>query len=632
MEKMEFKSKDIVSDNVEKISNLFPNVVSEGKINFDKLRQELTNDLIEGDESYDFTWVGKKNSVIEANTPTTKTLRPCIEESENFDITENLYIEGDNLEVLKILQKSYFGKIKCIYIDPPYNTGNDFIYNDDFKTDSDEYKDKSGEVDDEGNRLFKNTDSNGRFHSDWCSMMYSRLKLAYNLLSDDGVIFISIDDSEVYNLKKICNEIFGEGNFVNCFMWLHGKGKKDTWSRTLQQYILAYAKNKTKLKTWIEEKFTNYEFSNPDNDPKGKWFSGSLSFSEERSNPHHENYYEIESPTGIKWLRQWQISKVEMEELIKNGDISWGDPIKCDGVPREKIRPGVIDVIPNNIIDEVGTTKSANEYLKKIFDNNQVFSNPKPVELICKLISIINMTDNIIILDYFSGSATTAESVLMQNFKTNKNNKYIMVQLPENLDDVLNKTSGKEAKEVTQNAIDLCDELNVNHTLCEIGKERIRRAGKKLLEDNKDKEGIKNLDIGFRVLKLSDSNMKDVYYNPDDYSQYLISQLTSNIKDDRNEDDLLFASLLDRGIDISKSYRKVDIDGKKVIIYNDEGEVPEFVACFDENITEKCITEIAKMKPLKATFRDSSFGSSSDRINVEEIFKLYSKDTKVSVM
>ena len=629
MEKMEFKSKDIVSYNVEKISNLFPNVVSEGKINFEKLRQELINDLIEGDESYDFTWVGKKNSVIEANTPTTKTLRPCIEESENFDSTENLYIEGDNLEVLKILQKSYFGKIKCIYIDPPYNTGNDFIYNDDFKMDSDEYKVKSGEIDDEGNRLFKNTDSNGRFHSDWCSMIYSRLKLAYNLLSDDGVIFISIDDNEVDNLRKICDEIFGQNNFVAIFSWM-----KTATPPSLSINI------RRKL-----EMLLLYKKSYKGNGLNGGIVEGGDMPLLNESNAIRElviknsaivckipdGIYEPGEYDRIILLKKFVVKDGKaITDLYIKGPFKWTQEtldeetrklttyyIKSEKFAVRYCRTGERIKLPSNLISKdecgVGTNEDGAKEIKSLFNDIKVFDFPKPVSLI-KYVVNMKVEKNDIILDFFSGSSTTAHAVMKLNVEDGSNRKFIMVQLPEET------SEDSEAYKAGYKNI------------CEIGKERIRRAGKKILEENKDKEGIKNLDTGFRVLKLSDSNMKEVYYNPDDYSQDLISQLTSNIKEDRNEDDLLFASLLDRGIDISKSYRKVDIDGNKVIIYNEEGEVPEFIACFDENITEKCVTEIAKMKPLKATFRDSSFGSSSDRINVEEIFKLYSKDTRVSVM
>ena len=331
---MKFETPDMTAENIEKIAKLFPNCVTEmrdenGKIkrgiNFEMLKQMLSPDAVDGDECYEFTWVGKKASVVEANKPIRKTLRPCLEESKNWDTTENLYIEGDNLEVLKLLQESYLGKVKMIYIDPPYNTGNDFIYADKFMRSQKEENEQMGMYDEDENYLFKNTDTNGKFHSDWCSMMYSRLMLARNLLADDGVIFISIDDNEQVNLKKICDEIFGALNFINVFMWLHGKGKKNAHSRTLQQYVLCYAKCLSKVKEWTDYDYTSYEFTNPDNDPKGKWFSGSLSFNENRSNPLHPNYYTITSPSGVKWTRQWQVDYDEMQKLIAEGEISWGN-------------------------------------------------------------------------------------------------------------------------------------------------------------------------------------------------------------------------------------------------------------------------------------------------------------------
>lgn len=449
---------NIVYENILKIKELFPNCIKEFKgsngelkfgIDFEMLKQELSDEIIGSDEKYELNWAGKNASILLANQPTERTLRPCKEESVNWDTTQNLYLEGDNLDVLKILRKDYLNKIKMIYIDPPYNTGKkNFLYKDKFT------------------------------HSDWLNMMYPRLKLARDLLSDDGVIFISIDDHEVHNLRKICDDIFGSNSFINVFMWLHGKGKKDTWSRTLTQYIIAYAKDKAFLDGWTDKIYTNYDFTNPDNDPKGKWFSGSISFNENRSNPHHPNYYSITSPTGITWTRQWQISENEMYELIKQGDISWGDPIKCDGVPRKKFRPSTIDVIPKNIFENVGTTCSSEKYLKKIMNCN-CFSNPKPIELIKHILNITNFKNNIV-LDFFSGSSTTAHAVMQLNAEDGGNRRFIMVQLPEPCNE--NSEAFKAGYK----------------NICEIGKERIRRAGKKIIEET----GKTDLDIGFRVFKL----------------------------------------------------------------------------------------------------------------------------------
>ena len=604
--KMKFETPDRTAENIEKIAELFPNCVTEmrdenGKvkrgINFEVLKQMLSSDVVDGDECYEFTWVGKKASIAEANRPIRKTLRPCPEESKDWDTTENLYIEGDNLEVLKLLQESYLGKVKMIYIDPPYNTGNDFIYADDFMRSQQEENEQMGMYDEDENRLFKNTDTNGRFHSDWCSMMYSRLMLARNLLADDGVIFISIDDNEQENLKKICDEVFGESHFVNVFMWLHGKGKKNAHSRTLQQYVLCYAKCLSQVKEWTDYDYTSYEFTNPDNDPKGKWFSGSLSFNENRSNPLHPNYYTITSPSGVKWTRQWQVNYDEMQKLIEEGDISWGTSPKFDSVPRQKIRPSKIEIIPPNIFENCGTTAGAEKELGDIVGKD-IFSYPKPVALL-KHIIILSCDQNAIILDFFSGSATTAHAVMQLNAEDGGHRKFIMVQLPEPSDE-----QSEAYKAGYKN-------------ICEIGKERIRRAGEKIKAEN----GLaaQNLDIGFRVLKLADSNMKDVYYAADDYKQADLLDMVSNIKDDRTDLDLLFGCLIDWGLPLSMPYTSEQIEGCTVHTYNDG----DLIACFDENIPESVVKEIASRKPLRAVFRDSSFANSPAKINVFEIFKLY---------
>lgn len=427
------------------------------------------------EERYQFTWPGKTEAIQQADSPVNSNLQPFIQESVGkngipgeFD-SENLYIQGDNLEVLKILQKTHSGKIKMIYIDPPYNTGNAFVYDDDFST------------------------------SDWLNMMYPRLKLAQSLLTEDGAIFISIDEGEIEKLKIICSEIFGEQNFVNTFMWLHGKGKKDSWSRTLQQYIVAYAKDKSKLEPWTEKKICNYDFKNPDNDPKGPWFSGSLSFSEERSNPKNPKYYTIKSPSGIEWTRQWMISKEQMEKLIADGNISFGKAPEYNGVPRIKIRPGAsISVIPNNIIEDCNTTRGAENYLSSLF-GSKCFSYPKPYELIQKLASFMNL-QNATVMDFFSGSATTAESIIRHNLQNpGTNTKFIMVQLPENLDQALQNAS-KPSQQIIKNAIKYLDSKKLPHNLCEIGKERIKLAGKKLTEQSAEK--IKTVDIGFKSYRL----------------------------------------------------------------------------------------------------------------------------------
>lgn len=616
MKKLGMHTANIVCENILKIKELFPNCIKEFKdsngelkfgIDFEMLKQELSDEIIESDEKYEFNWPGKKNAILISNSPTNKTLRPCKEESVNWDTTQNLYLEGDNLEILKILRSTYLNKIKIIYIDPPYNTGKDYIYKDDFKESVSEYLAATGQIDDEGNRLIVNSkDTNGRFHTDWLNMIYPRLKLARDLLSDDGVIFISIDNHEVHNLRKICDDIFGSNSFINVFMWLHGKGKKDTWSRTLTQYIIAYAKDKAFLDGWTDKIYTNYDFTNPDNDPKGKWFSGSISFNENRSNPHHPNYYSITSPTGITWTRQWQISENEMYELIKQGDISWGDPIKCDGVPRKKIRPSTIDVIPKNIFENVGTTCSSEKYLKKIMNCN-CFSNPKPIELIKHILNITNFKNNIV-LDFFSGSSTTAHAVMQLNAEDGGNRRFIMVQLPEPCNE--NSEAFKAGYK----------------NICEIGKERIRRAGKKIIEEI----GKTDLDIGFRVFKLDSSNMEDTYYLPQEYNLSLIKnkKLYENIKKDRTQEDLLFQVMLQKDFPLSAQIKEEIIDDKRV--FSVDGN--NLICCFEDNLTEDLITKIISQKlPRIFVTRNNSI---DDNVltNISPIIQVYSPETELEVI
>ena len=584
-------------------------------INFELLKQMLSDDIIEGDEVYEFTWVGKKASIVEASKPIRKTLRPCKEESVNWDSTENLYIEGDNLEVLKLLQESYLGKVKMIYIDPPYNTGNDFIYNDDFKMSREEYADEQGEYDDDGNRMFKNTDSNGRFHSDWCSMIYSRLMLARNLLRDDGVIFISIDDNEQENLKKICDDVFGEDNFIGNLVWQKNFAPKNDnkYISTSTEFILLYSKNKSNFDRGLlkrEEKH-NKGYSNPDNDPRGVWTSGSMlatTFSE-------NGVFQIVSPNGNIHLpspgRCWRFSKQKVEELSKDNRLWFGK--NEEGVPRIKrfLFEMSDGIVPQNLLlyKEVGSNQDGNKELKDLFDT-QLFSFPKNTKLINRLLTIANTNKDSVILDFFSGSSTTAHAVMKLNAEDGGNRKFIMVQLPEQTDE---KSEAYKAG---------------YKNICEIGKERIRRAGQKILKENEDKAGIENLDIGFRVLKLDESNMTDVYYNPADYNQNLLSELESNIKSDRTDLDLLFGCLLEWGLPLSFPYSSEQIGGCTVHNYNDG----DLIACFDENIPDNVIKEIAEKQPLRVVFRDSSFANSPSKINVGEIFKLLAPDTRVKVI
>lgn len=614
------ESVDMTAQNIEKIGSLFPNCITEtidengkGKkvINFELLKQMLSSDVIDGDEAYEFTWVGKKASIVEANKPIRKTLRPCKEESVDWDNTENLYIEGDNLEVLKLLQESYLNKVKMIYIDPPYNTGNDFIYNDDFKMTSEEYAEEISELDEDGNRMFKNTDTNGRFHSDWCSMIYSRLMLARNLLSDDGVIFISIDDNEQSNLKKCCEEIFGEKNFVAQLIWERAFAPKNDakYISNSHDYILMFAKN---INNFVIGRLprtseANARYSNPDNDPRGVWQSDNLTV--KTYSPSGD--YSITTPSGRVVEppagRCWSLSKNKFLERLKDNRIWFG--ADGNGVPRIKRFLSELKfegMAPTSLLffKEVGHSQEGSQELIKIMDGG-VFDGPKPTRLLKRLMILANLKENSIVLDFFSGSATTAHALMEVNKEKNLKCKYIMVQLAENT----NKKKDTGYKNI-----------------CEIGKERIRRAGKKIKEEAP--LVTQNLDIGFRVLKLDDSNMNEVYYSPDDYSQGFLNQLESNIKEDRTDLDLLFGCLLDWGLPLSLPYYSEQIEGCTVHNYNDG----DLIACFDENIPNSVIKEIAKKEPLRAVFRDSSFASSSSKINVGEIFKLIAPDTTVKVI
>ena len=624
MEKMKMESLDMTAQNIEKIGEMFPNCITETyvrggyrkAVNFELLKQMLSEDVIEGDEAYEFTWVGKKASIVEANKPIRKTLRPCKEESVNWDTTENLYIEGDNLEVLKLLQESYLGKVKMIYIDPPYNTGNDFIYNDDFKMSKEEYADEQGEYDDEGNRMFKNTETNGRFHSDWCSMIYPRLMLARNLLSDDGVIFISIDDNEQENLKKICDEVFGESNYLGEIIRKTKTMTGDNGSGFNLQHeiLLTYAKEKKQVYLKGEPKsYDNY--SNPDNDPNGEWCIGDPS----AKSGGVTTFFEIENPyTGRKDLppmgRYWAFSKDTFKRYVSDGKVKFKTDYREGerGFVFKRYRKDAISTFEpvhslfgtnNDYMNQVATTET-----KKLFEKD-IFSYPKPVSFIQKIVKYVAVEDSFV-LDFFSGSSTTAHAVMQLNAEDGGNRKFIMVQLPEKTDE---KSEAYKAG---------------YENICEIGKERIRRAGQKILEDNKNKEGIENLDIGFRVLKLDDTNMSDVYYSPAEYSQNLLSTMESNVKSDRTDLDLLFGCLLEWGLPLSLPYRSEQIEGCTVHNYNNG----DLIACFDKNIPDSVMKEIAKKQPLRAVFRDSSFSNSPSKINVGELFKLLAPDTRVKVI
>ena len=628
MAKIKFETPDMTAENIEKIAELFPNCVTEmrdenGKIkrgiNFEVLKQMLSSDVVDGDECYEFTWVGKNASIAEANRPIRKTLRPCPEESKNWDTTENLYIEGDNLEVLKLLQESYLGKVKMIYIDPPYNTGNDFIYADDFMRSQEEENEQMGMYDEDENRLFKNTDSNGRFHSDWCSMMYSRLMLARNLLTDDGVIFISIDDNEQANLKKVCDEIFGEANYIVEMINITGASQNGEGVKIQKntESCLVYAKN--------------YNLCTPNKVDKADESLRNLNDSPTafitRPEMGYTIYYNPQTK-DIKAVKDYDKTKIETndEKQVYTNDLQL---INSGYVP---IRPGYRSGLLNRWrwsietfnerIDEIVINRNQDKYavyfkqkgynppknilnytvgtseIKLLFNDNKVFDFPKSTKLLQYLISV-GTDPNSLILDFFSGSATTAHAVMKFNAEDGGHRKFIMVQLPEPCDE---KSEAYKAG---------------YKNICEIGKERIRRAGEKIKTENP--HITKDLDVGFRVLKLDDSNMKDVYYAADDYDQRSLLDMVSNIKDDRNDLDLLFGCLLDWGLPLSLPYKSEQIEGCTVHTYNDG----DLIACFDNNIPESVIKEIAKRKPLRAVFRDSGFADSPSKINVFEIFKLY---------
>ena len=625
MDKLRMESLDMTAQNIERIAALFPNCITEmldeehstpekkvykWAVNFELLKQMLSPDVVDGDEAYEFTWVGKKAAIVEANKPIRKTLRPCVAESKDWDTTENLYIEGDNLEVLKLLQESYLGKVKMIYIDPPYNTGNDFIYADDFMRSQEEENEQMGMYDEDENRLFKNTDTNGRFHSDWCSMIYSRLMLARGLLAETGLIFVSIDDCELTNMRRICDEVFGETNFVDTIIWKkrYGGGAKEKWLVSLQEYVLVYCKNaallgelyvpltKDSIERYYQKKDENYA-------TRGGYRTHPLEAT--KSMDARANLvYPIPAPDGSEiWpKRQWLWSKDRAYEALVKGELeiyqgndgSWQVATKqylrdADGTERL----GKMFSIIENIYTQHGT----NEMIS-LMGNAKIFPFPKPSSFVKQLLPLASDKDSIV-LDFFSGSATTAHAVMQLNAEDGGHRKFIMVQLPEPCDE----------------ASEACKAGYKN--ICEIGKERIRRAGDKIKSESP--MTTQDLDIGFRVLKLDDTNMKDVYYAPDDYDQGMLAGLESNIKDDRTDLDLLFGCLIDWGLPLSLPYKSEQIDGCTVHTYNDG----DLIACFDTNIPESVVKEIAQRKPLRAVFRDSGFASSPEKINVFEIFKLY---------
>lgn len=632
MDKMRMESIDMTAQNVEKIGALFPNCITEAKgadgtlkktINFDLLRQMLSGDVIEGDEAYEFTWVGKKAAIVEANKSIRMTLRPCNEDSVNWDSTENLYIEGDNLEVLKLLQESYLGKVKMIYIDPPYNTGHDFVYPDSFIMDNEEYNEGTGYFDEEGNVNYsrENSATAGKYHSDWCSMMYSRLILARNLLSEDGAIFLSIDDNERDNLEKICAEVFGAENYVATFPWRKRTAKSDVPFGVSQDYewIICFAKSSI-FNARVEGAERQY-YETPDF-PGRPWRVHDLTTQRTASERPNSNFIMVNPKNGDEYaanpLRTWAVTKETFGQYYAEGKIVFPGDYSFLRISKPAFRYWKEDdqrkagdsfgMMPasTKLPDDVGMSLDGTKEITNMFEG-KVFSYPKTINLIKHFIDMSTKggTDGII-LDFFSGSATTAHAVMQLNAEDGGRRKFIMVQLPEPCDE---KSEAYKAG---------------YSNICEIGKERIRRAAKKIAEEHPDAK----FDGGFRVFKLDDTNMKDVYYAPADYEQNVLDLLESNIKEDRTDLDLLFGCLLEWGLPLSLPYQSESIEGCTVHNYNDG----DLIACFDENIPDSVIKTIAKRKPLRAVFRDSSFAGSPAKINVTQIFKELAPDTSVKVL
>ena len=628
MDKLKMHSLDVIGSNIEKIQQLFPNCVTErlgkdGKpelaIDFEKLQAELSNEIIgEGEERYQFTWPDKRAANRLANTPTTMTLRPCREESVDFDHTQNLYIEGDNLDVLKALRETYLGKVKMIYIDPPYNTGNDFVYNDDFAQSRDEFEEISGLFDEEGNQTIdpmqRNTESNGRFHTDWLNMIYPRLKVARDLLSDDGVIFISIDDNEVENLKKICCEIFGSNNFLTCVTRSTGTPTGGGFDGLVNEldYILIFAKNISCAKIhglpMSEQDSAIYD----QKDEKGRYLTRSLrrTGGEDRREDRPTMYYGLTAPDGTivypigptGYDSRWICGFQKYLELESHGLVEWKKNKEGKWLPYQKFYLENRTKAPGNLWIDIDGNKKATRDIRTLFDTEKVFDFPKPVGVLNKIITIGTDQDSIV-LDFFSGSATTAHAVMQLNAEDGGNRKFIMVQLPEKTDE---KSEAYKAG---------------YPNICEIGKERIRRAGKKIKEENKDKEGIEKLDTGFRVLKLDSSNMEEVYYTPQEFTMQ--SLFSENVKADRTGEDLLFQVMLDLGIELSAKIETRQIAGKTVHLVDDN----YLVACFDRDVTEAAIKEIAELHPVYFVMRDASAANDNVIDNFEQIFKVYSEDT-----
>ena len=623
MDKLKMQTADGVQDNISRIAELFPECITEVKnqrggvkrsVDFDKLRQLLSSDIVEGNEErYQFTWPDKRKAILAANAPINATLRPCPEESVDFDTTQNLYIEGDNLDVLKCLKETYLHKVKMIYIDPPYNTGNDFVYEDDFAESAAEYLANSGQFDEQGNRLVTNTESNGRFHTDWLNMIYPRLKVARDLLTEDGVIFISIDDNEVENLRKVCDEIFGESNFIATLVWERAYSPKNDakYISNSHDYVLMYAKSAANFVIGRLERTAeaNARYSNPDNDPRGVWKPSDMSVKTYNA----ECDYSITTPSGRVVEppagRCWSLSRNAFRERLQDNRIWFGS----DGNSVPCIKRFITELkhdgmAPTSILfyKDVGHSQEGAQEVVSLFGDKGVFDGPKPVRLLERLITLANLKEDSIVLDFFSGSATTAHAVMKKNAEKAKHSRFIMVQLPEEVSD-------KKKDQGYKN-------------ICEIGKERIRRAGAKIKADSP--LTTQHLDTGFRVLKLDSSNMKDVFYSPKETSQLELFRYVDNVKDDRTSEDLLFQVMLELGATLDSKIEESEVDGKT--IYNvADGYL---VACFDQEVSDEVVTAIAKMQPTYAVLRDTSLVDDATATNFEQIFKTYAPNTTTKIL
>lgn len=657
IEKMDMKSMDITEENVKKIQALFPNAVTEVivdgkttlKIDFDVLKQELSASLIEDkQERYQMTWPDKSKAKVLANSRITSTLRPDKAKSVDFDNTQNLYIEGDNLDVLKLLRETYLGKVKMIYIDPPYNTGNDFVYNDDFSQSSEEYMETSGQYDEEGNRLVKNLESNGRFHTDWLNMIYPRLKVAKDLLSDDGLIFISMNDKEIHNLKKVCAEIFGGRNEIATLIWDKNHSAQAGIYKVYHEYIVVYSKNinnitrPASLDNDIFEAGALKKVSG--RHPATEFtFPAGTRFDAPDGTIIEGEYGDAEKVVVTKGRLVAKDKKLAEEVTLLAGftqanqmrQFFYGNKEELVDSQGQKIvefyfnSTGKIKVVKQRGVEtpqttcKFGTQSNASNELASLFDLTECpFSSPKPVIMLTDFIKRFTQEGDII-MDFFSGSATTAHAVMEVNAEQNRKLQFILVQLPEDLDQSL-KNAQKDAVRTLQVAIELLDSIGKPHTICEIGEERIRRAGAYL----KDKYADSIFDYGFRVLKLDSSNMQDVYYNPMAMRQSLLDETIDNVKTDRTPLDLLFQVMLDLGVELSAKIEEKQVNGKTYFVVNGN----DLIACFDEDIDNGVITEIAKQQPLYAVFKSTSFATDSASINNEQLFKTYSPATVIKVL